>query len=94
MRVGVAWYAAAEWQRLREIADDPEQLEETHAEWERLAQQMMEDMAARGMLLERVDVRIDDLEAWCREQGQPVDANARAAYATELLRRKDDGIDR
>ena len=33
MKVGVAWYAEAEWQKLRQVAADPEVLEATYADW-------------------------------------------------------------
>ncbi len=35
LKVGVAWYSEAEWDRLRQLAADWEMLEETYAEWTR-----------------------------------------------------------
>jgi hypothetical protein len=88
MRLGVAWYAGEEWNRLREISVDAHELEETHAEWEAAATKALADMAAQGMVPERIDVAVDDLEAWWRAEGCAVDGSARAAFATELLRQK------
>jgi hypothetical protein len=33
MIVGMAWYSAAEWERLKEVVPDPDHLEPTHEEW-------------------------------------------------------------
>jgi hypothetical protein len=33
MVTGVAWYRAEQWQRLREVAADVENLEENHEAW-------------------------------------------------------------
>ena len=33
--VGIAWYYSAEWTKLKQIAADTEQLDDTHEEWKR-----------------------------------------------------------
>ena len=88
MRVGVAWYAEAEWQELREIASDPEILEPTYGDWLRVYEKGLRDLAAAGVEPERVEVRVADLRAWCQAQHRPLDGAARAAFAAELLRRR------
>jgi hypothetical protein len=88
IRVAVAWYSPAEWQRLREIAADPDALEPTYGEWVVAAETAERDLAAEGLVLERVEISIDELQAWCREHHRPIDGSARAEFAAELLRRR------
>jgi hypothetical protein len=90
-RVGVAWYAEAEWQRLREIAADPEVLETTYAEWRKVVDKTLRDLAAACVVAERVDVAVAELLQWCKREGCRVDASARSAFAAELLRRRYEG---
>ena len=83
--VGMAWYTPWEWDTLRRVAADPEKLEATHAEWLRIAKKAWRDLAAQGVDCQRVIVSVDELVAWCREHGRPVDGPARAAFVAEQV---------
>lgn len=85
--VGVAWYQAGEWARLRAIVPDPEKLEATHAEWLIVAEKGVADLRAAGHRVHRVPVKIADLQTWCEVLGRRPDASARAEYASAELKR-------
>jgi hypothetical protein len=89
VRLGIAWYAEAEWQRLREVAADPDELKPTYAEWLQGADQAARDLTALGMLVERVDIRVSELETWCRTHNRVLDGQARSEFVTEMLRHRD-----
>jgi len=61
-------------------------LEQTHAEWESLAEKTIRDVAREGLLARKVDVDVNELRVWCIAQQRPLDASARAAYAVARLR--------
>ena len=84
--VGIAWFRPDQWELLRSVSVDADVLEQTHAEWEKLARQTIKDLARQGILARRVDVDVQRLQAWCAEHQRPLDASARASYATERLR--------
>jgi hypothetical protein len=88
MKIGVAWYDEAEWQMLRDLAADPEALEESYAEWRAAFGEGVLKLAAAGLVTERVDVAVAELKAWCDEHKRPLDGAARAEYASELVRRR------
>ena len=48
LKAAVAWYKPEQWSRLREISVDRDQLEETYGEWQLLAEQFLNNFAARG----------------------------------------------
>ena len=83
--VGVAWYRPEQWVRLREICADRARIEWTHAEWLANATSRFAELTAQGYRLERVDVDVERLLAWCLVQGRPVDGPARSAYAAHML---------
>jgi hypothetical protein len=89
--VGCAWYRAGEWERLREIAADPEKLEQTYEEWVETAERALRGMREAGMRVEKVDVDVEELLAWCERRELAVDAGARAHYAAEALRQRHEG---
>ena len=84
--LGIAWFRPEQWEQLREVAVDADILEQTHDEWEKLARRTIKDLARQGILARRVDVDLQRLQAWCAEHQRPLDASARAAYASERLR--------
>jgi hypothetical protein len=83
---GVAWYDRAQWQRLRQVAADPERLEDSYDEWIAMAENAIRELEATGMLIEKVPVDTEDLIAWCNERDRPIDGAARAEYASQRLR--------
>jgi hypothetical protein len=80
----VAWYDPEQYLRLLELADDREQLHDTYEEWlegfERL-------LARMGPAAQKVAVDVDELAAWCRHEGLPLDGAARARYVSEWLQK-------
>ena len=84
--LGIAWFRPAQWDQLRSMSADPEVLESTYGEWEKLARRTIQDQASQGILARKVDVDVERLQAWCKAHQRPLDASARAAYATERLR--------
>jgi hypothetical protein len=83
---GVAWFRANQWQLLRSLATDADNLEETHEEWVKIAEKTIEDLERQGVRTQKVDVDVTDLQAWCSAQKRPLDSSARAAYAAAHLR--------
>ena len=83
---GIAWFRANQWQLLRSLATDAEDLEETHEEWGKIAEKTIEDLARQDVLAQKVDVDVNELQAWCSAQNRPLDSSARAAYAAAHLR--------
>ena len=84
---GVAWYSSTQWQQLREVAADPERLEDTYQEWLAVADQAWEKMEAAGITLVKIPVDVPKLTDWCRERNQPIDGKARAQYVVEVMKR-------
>jgi hypothetical protein len=83
--VGVAWYRADQWQRLRSLAADAHVLHDTYAEWEASAMERLADFRARGMLVQPVPVDIDELVQWCRERHKAMDGKARSQFVAEKV---------
>jgi hypothetical protein len=83
---GIAWFRPDQWELLRALSADADVLEPTHAKWQKLARRTVRDLALQGILARRVDMDVNLLQAWCEAEHRPLDASARAAYATVLLR--------
>ena len=73
---------------MKEEAADPDVLEETYEEWLGIAQKAVLDFGRQGVRVERVDVDLEELLAWCRANNRPLDGKARAEFTTRQLRQQ------
>ena len=89
LRTGVAWWRPEQWARLRDIVADPDALEDTYEEWLAMATKELARLAKQGIVLAKVDVDVEELLAWCNEQGRAVDGEARAAFAAAKLQERE-----
>jgi hypothetical protein len=83
--IGLAWYRPEQWQRLRQVSVDVEDLEETYFEWVSVASACFQEVQELGVDIRRVDVDVEDLVEWCKRRGLPLDAEARVSYVTDRI---------
>ncbi|SFB97611.1 hypothetical protein SAMN05660443_0966 [Marinospirillum celere] len=84
-KAGLCWVRPEQWQRLLEVAEDSDRLESSWEEWQSKSLEMIEVFATRGIEIEKVDVDVEALIAWCQEKDKPVNASTRAEYVTALM---------
>ena len=82
---GIAWFSEDQWSLLREVAADPEKLEETYAEYTEMFEEGIEDLATTGTEIRKVEIEVKELLEWCDKQGRRVDGKARANFAAIKL---------
>lgn len=84
-RIGFAWYDRDNWERLREMSVDPEDLDSSFDEWEVSAIEAECELIALGQEVVRVPVTAEGLAAWCKATKRPLNRAARAAYVSQIL---------
>lgn len=89
VKAAVAWYKPNQWQRLREISEDRDELEETYVKWQIIAEKALKDFAARGLPVTKATVDTEELLRWCNERGLKINGESRSQYASWLLQQKD-----
>jgi len=91
VKIGVAWYKPEQWDRLREISVDRKDVEFTYEEWLKNAQKTLGGLLLSGLDIEKYEVDVEALLAWCKSKNIPVDGKARSSYVSEKVREKDIG---
>jgi len=86
--VGLAWFSRKQWQRLTEVAEDRNELEDRYEQWEQRAVEAMRAIERQGQKVEKVHVEVESLMSWCKEKGVAVNDQSRAEYVTQLMRRR------
>lgn len=80
-----------------EVLEDGDELEETYDEWLNSAEETVKGFADQGITLTKVEVDVDELLAWSKERGLPINGESRSHYAAWLAQEKDkdpkDGVD-
>ena len=85
---GVAWYRPEQWARLREVSEDVENLEETYDAWLQTAERMIRDGMPPEVRVERIDIDVEEVLAWCTTHGLPMNAASRSRFVSERVRQK------
>jgi hypothetical protein len=85
---GFAWYSPDAWQRLKAVAADVNDLDDTYETWSKNAQAALKQLRRQGLRIEPVELDIDGLLAWCQAEGRAADAAARSTYAAHLLKQR------
>ena len=89
-QVGFAWFTREQWQRLAEVVDDRNELDDTFEQWERNALAALYKLESQGHSVRKVRVDVETFVTWCRGRGRRVDSAARADYVIALLKMADD----
>ena len=86
MAIGFAWYRPAQWQRVRDISSDAEDLHDTYLEWLQLAEEKLNQFRSSGLHVEKVDIDSEQLIRWCNEHGLEITGESRSQYAAERMK--------
>jgi hypothetical protein len=89
MVVGFAWYRPDQWQRVREISADADDLHDSYLGWLQSAEERLKELRSSGLRVEKVDVHSEELILWCNERGLEINAEARSRYVAERLSKLD-----
>ena len=90
-RVGMAWYRAEDYPRLRALVQDADRLPLSYDGWVVSAEQLEREVTRSGVAVVRVELRPDAFVAWCAQRDLAPDGAARARFANEALAQDDPG---
>ena len=88
--LGVTWYSAENWSRIKAAAADPERFGATFAEWQAMADEALTDIQKTGVNPIKLSIRYEELLAWCLVHKKPNNAASRAEFVSERLRKNNE----
>ena len=88
INVGLAWWQASQWERLKEISEDRENLEDTYEEWRKNASLAIRNLEAEGQNIKKVKINLEELIIWCNDESISVNSASRAEYSAYLLEKR------
>lgn len=85
---GICWFDKNQWDRLKEVAEDRDRLEDTWEEWHSRSLDMIETFATRNIFIEKVPVDLEELILWCESKKKGVNSATRAEFVTQKMLEK------
>ena len=76
--VAVGWYDLENWTKVKAEASDPDRFENSYQDWTDLAENVLKDLIAAGIIADRFYIDSKDLLAWCLVHDKQNNAAARA----------------
>ncbi|MEA3412470.1 MAG: hypothetical protein U9R74_13160 [Pseudomonadota bacterium] len=92
VNIGVCWYKEEQWERLKEIVSDPDNIEETYQQWRKDAEKTLTELKANRVDIKKVSVDTEEMLIWANEHGRPLDGEARSEYAAHILQGRENSI--
>lgn len=85
--IGFFWYRDAEqYSQYLSIYEDRDTMHSTYALWHKQAMRAVKQYERRGLVTHRVYSTPEELMAWCKENGIPLNAKSRSLFASEKLK--------
>ncbi len=82
--VALAWYDAAQWAKLKQVAEDADKLDDSYEAWRRSAENLERELRRKGIEIKRVHIVVESLVVWGTSRQRPVNGKARSEYAAQL----------
>lgn len=86
MVIGVAWYLAKDWDDMRDLCSDRDEMHGSFEAWQRAAKQTERTLTAEGRTIVRVTIDPAEFAGWCAVRGRSMNGEARAEFVTEKAR--------
>lgn len=85
---GVAWWQPEQWDRLKEISEDRNNLEDTYDEWRSNASVSLTEIKETGCHVKKIQLNLEELIFWCNGKGIPVNAASRAEFTAGIVHKR------
>ena len=83
-QLAFATYTEEQFEKLQQLADDTEVLHDSHQEWVEPHIKTMQRFRAMGMDPKPIQIDVEELAQWCKQEDRPLDGQARSTYASMM----------
>jgi len=86
--LGLSWFQPEQWDRLKEISEDRESLDDSYEDWKNNANKTIQELRLAGQVVKKVNIDLEELLVWCNENSFPVNGKSRSEYVTIIMDRR------
>lgn len=84
--ISVGIYKADQWETLKALSADTQDMENTFEEWLEYATQKIKELETQGIHIRKITVDVFELQQWCKKKNLPINGESRAQYIANLSR--------
>lgn len=84
--IAIAWYRPQDYDRLKAMFVDGDEMPDTFQEWERSVLEMVAVLKSSGQRVVQAYIDPETFPAWCAARGLPLDTYAKTLYGAEYAR--------
>ena len=89
MKIGIACYKKDQWELFLKMADDRDKLEKTWEDWRCNVDRVIKNMKDLGKEVEEIEIDLDDLANYCKENNLQNTTKTRSRYIADSLSKRD-----
>jgi hypothetical protein len=86
--IGIAWYKKEQWFILRQVIENPNDIENTYEEWLNNAINLKKTLIDSGLTVEEVEIDIQDVISWCKKDNKTINSKNITEYVVFNLMKK------
>ena len=86
--IGIAWYKKEQWFILRQVIENPKDIENTYEEWLNNAINLRKTLIDSGLTVEEVEIDIQDVISWCKKDNKTINSKNITEYVVFKLMKK------
>jgi len=83
--IGIAWYKSQDYETLKRLFIDGDNLPTTYGEWLQSAERVVNQLRRDGHAFQKVYIDPETFSAWCAARDLELDANARTRFSAESV---------
>lgn len=83
---GILWWKPKQWKKAKKISADSHVFDNTYREWKESAEETLKKFRDRGITVYKVEIDLDELEQWCKNENIPLDSQARSRFVSEKVK--------
>jgi len=86
MKIGIAWYKKEDYETLKRLFADGDNLPTTYDDWLNTAERLLKQLRRDGQAFQKVYIDPDTFPSWCAARGLEMNAEARTRFSAESAR--------
>jgi len=83
--VVVCWYKKEQWDHLKEIISDPENMHDSYDEWEKSSEDTITQLRSQGQRIKKIPVDTEQMLAWANDNKMTLKSSNLSYYAIHLF---------
>lgn len=79
---GILWWKPKQWEKAKKISSDSHVFDDTYQDWKEGAKKALKDFHDLGIKVYKIEIDLDELVKWCKNQKIPFDSKARSKFVS------------